>query len=118
MNIAIVGARTLEPWMIKQLEALFNELENDQTVTVVTGCANGVDQFAREESAKRGIKFIEFKANWNLGRAAGPMRNTDIINAANVVHAFPGKSSKGTFDSINKAIKKGLKVFVHKEEVD
>jgi hypothetical protein len=37
------------------------------------------------------------------GRGAGPMRNTTIIENADVVFAFPTEDSKGTRDSIRKA---------------
>ncbi|MDR1782874.1 MAG: hypothetical protein LBR13_01240 [Dysgonamonadaceae bacterium] len=47
--------------------------------------------------------FRIFTRMEKYGRGAGPMRNTTIIENADVVFAFPTEDSKGTRDSIRKA---------------
>jgi hypothetical protein len=66
--------------------------------------AKGADTLARKFAEKHNIPLKEFKPDWaKFGRGAGPMRNTQIIENADVVFAFPTKDSKGTRDSIRKA---------------
>ena len=53
------------------------------------------------------IPLEEFIPDWkNKGKAAGVMRNTDIVNACDRVLAFPSRNGKGTQDTIKKASKK------------
>ena len=51
------------------------------------------------------------------GRAAGPIRNSEMIKYAAesevpVVVAFVSPRSKGTMDTVNKAKKQGFRVYV------
>jgi hypothetical protein len=45
-----------------------------------------------------------FKPNWNLGKAAGILRNTDIVNECTHIIGFPSKNGRGTQDSMRKAL--------------
>lgn len=47
-----------------------------------------------------------YNPDWKkYGKKAGILRNTDIVNAATHILAFPSKKSIGTFDTIKKAEK-------------
>jgi hypothetical protein len=46
-----------------------------------------------------------------FGRSAGPKRNNEIVEAADLVIAFPGKG-RGTWNTIYRAWKKGIPVDV------
>ena len=53
------------------------------------------------------------EADWErYGRAAGPKRNKLIVDAADVVIAFPSLYSKGTLNTIKLAKKAGKQVEV------
>ena len=51
-----------------------------------------------------GLPLLEFKPDYGkYGRGAPLVRNTEIVNAADYVLAFPSGDSKGTYDAIRKA---------------
>ena len=87
----------------------------------VTGCARGADSCCRElcEDTKEYKLATVYKAKWNKKDGskdpkAGFKRNTKIINhpGLSLVIAFWDNKSRGTKDSIDKARKKGIPVFV------
>lgn len=85
---------------------------------VVHGGCKGIDLYAAELAKLKGIECREYPANWlQYGRAAGPIRNAQMINeeSIDVVFAFhPNiEESKGTKNMILQAYKKGIPVFVH-----
>lgn len=100
MNIAIVGSRDFPDWgmVTDYVDRL------PKSWTIVSGAARGVDSVAAKAARLRGMAVKEFPAEWErLGRGAGEIRNTDIINAADLVVAFWDGKSTGTKDSIDKA---------------
>lgn len=86
------------------------------------GGATGVDNCAYRWCISTGVQCVVFPAMWANGKSAGPKRNKLMISyAAGVslvtlctvsVEAFPGPSSKGTWDCVNQAKALGIKVNV------
>lgn len=71
---------------------------------IVSGGAAGVDTWAAKAARKRGLKVVEHRAAWEaLGDAAGPIRNTAIVEDADEVVAFWDGVSTGTLDTVRKA---------------
>ena len=71
---------------------------------VVHGAARGADSLAGKVAREMGNEVRPYPANWRLhGKAAGPIRNAEMIDLERpeVVIAFPGGS--GTRDMIDKA---------------
>jgi hypothetical protein len=94
-------------------------------MNIITGDAKtGADKFARDLAAELHIvpKVIQakWKENGKYNKAAGMMRNGDILAPADIVIAFWDGESKGTLDSIKKAIKlkKELHVIRFENEVE
>jgi hypothetical protein len=78
---------------------------------VIHGAARGADSLAGEWAAARGISVEEYPANWERdGRAAGPIRNAQMLREGKptVVVAFPG--GRGTADMIAQAKRAGVPV--------
>jgi len=114
MRIGIVGARSCRrrTFVIAEIQRLFDE---HQGASIVTGDANGVDNIAREFAKDNNLLCRVYLAAWRkYGRAAGPKRNSFIIDDSDVLIAFPDKSSIGTWDSIRKAKAKGIPVVIIK----
>jgi hypothetical protein len=102
MNVGIVGSRNFFP--LSLVAEIVNRLP-DGTV-VVSGGALGVDTTAEFSAKQRGLQCIVFPAEWGKhGKAAGVLRNTDIVNTSQYVIAFWDGVSHGTADSIRKAVK-------------
>ncbi len=110
-KIAIVGSRTFHSYSCIE-EFVLRKIDTENISCVVSGAAKGVDTLARKFAHKHNLEMIEFPAEWKkYGAAAGPIRNTKIVEEADIVFAFPTKSSTGTYDSIRKARK--LQKIVH-----
>lgn len=92
---------------------VFDELEIlnafNMSLCVISGGASGADalaeEWAREKIRKReGVSFHGFKAAWSKhGKAAGPIRNQEMLDKGkpDLVLAFPGGA--GTADMIRRA---------------
>jgi hypothetical protein len=79
---------------------------------LIQGGARGADKLAGEWAARQGIPVEEFPAQWDLyGRAAGPIRNAQMLRESHpdVVVAFPGKG--GTADMVKRATAAGVPVW-------
>ena len=80
---------------------------------IISGGAPGVDQAAEDAAKSTGLELIVFPADWDgLGRKAGPIRNSQIVEAADRLVAFWDGISRGTQDSIRKAELRGIPVIV------
>jgi hypothetical protein len=77
---------------------------------LMQGGATGVDQFARDWAASRGIKRWVCKADWATHKnAAGPIRNQRMLEwMPDAVVAFPG--GKGTADMVRRARAAGVEI--------
>ena len=73
---------------------------------LVSGGASGVDSAAEE--AAEGFTMMIFHAQWDkYGKGAGFIRNTLIMEAADLIVAFWDGESRGTLDTLKKAKKAG-----------
>jgi hypothetical protein len=109
MNLAIVGWRHFRDYEIFASEML--KVLDDWGIPdlVVSGGAPGADTLAARWSIDCDIPLKVFDAQWGLyGRSAGPRRNTQIVDLATHLIAFVHPTSRGTWDSVNKAKKKGI----------
>ena len=110
MKVLITGSRH---WSDK--EAIERAIARANPNTIIEGGAPGADAIAKEYAQKKSIKVIEVKADWDkYGKRAGPMRNSAMIAMKpDLVLAFSNDLSndKGTRDTVNKATKKGIKVW-------
>lgn len=106
-SLAIVGSRELTnyEWFKEHVQAFISE--HGKPDLIVSGGARGADTLARIYAKENGIPIQEFLPNWKLGRHAGILRNTDIIEASTHLIAFPSKVGRGTQDSMRKAEQSG-----------
>jgi len=90
------------------LDGLHDELG---ITRIIEGGARGADRFAYEWGAINCVRVEHFVADWKThGRAAGPIRNQQMLEEGepDLVVAFPG--GRGTADMIRRAKAAGLKV--------
>lgn len=73
----------------------------------------GADWFGIKYGREMGFPIDEHPAKWNeFGRAAGPIRNTEMSEVAKECVAFWDRISRGTKDMITKAEAKNLKTHI------
>lgn len=71
---------------------------------IIHGGAAGADMMAAMWAVKRGTAMVAFPAEWDKhGKAAGPIRNQQMIDKGkpSLVVAFPG--GRGTADMVKRA---------------
>ena len=101
MKIAVIGSRTATA---KQYEELVQRLEPLQPTEIISGGANGADALGERYAREYGLKLTTYTPDWQrFGKAAGPIRNEQIIKAADLVLAIWDGKSTGTADSLKKA---------------
>lgn len=99
MRVLVTGGRSYE----KRLN-VFWALAGLDVDTIIHGGATGADTLASEYAKAVGIKEEKVEAPWgHLGRGAGKMRNSYMLqhHRPDLVLAFPGHD--GTADCVRKA---------------
>lgn len=114
MIVAVIGSRTFDTE--KDYQTLYHELSRITITKIVSGGAAGADTLANRYAKAKSIPIEVIRPDWSIGKHAGMLRNTLIIEKADLVVAFWDGISKGTLDSIKKAKKmnKEFLVFVIK----
>lgn len=112
MKAAIVGSRDFDDynylhWVLDKIRAMFS------IDGFVSGGAKGADRLAEVYADSFEIPIEIIKPKWEkFGRSAGMIRNGEIIKAADIVIAFWDGESKGTKNSIDRALKAKKRLFV------
>lgn len=100
MRLGIVGSRDY-PNKSRVIQFV-NSLPLD--TVVVSGGARGVDTWAEEAALARGMEVVAILPDWETyGRAAGMIRNKEIVRLSDKVVAFHDGTSKGTANTIKVA---------------
>ncbi len=110
MRVLVCGGRDYGR-RSKVVERLDKLLPLRDLVLIHGGCPTGVDRFADDWAMANFVAFREFPADWNRwGRAAGPIRNQEMVDVGrpHLVIAFPGGA--GTADMVRRARAAGVRV--------
>ena len=111
MKVIIARSRT-----ITDRKRVFDHIElvskTIKITEVVSGkCPTGVDKFGEEWAASKGIPVKPFPADWKKnGRAAGPIRNRQMAEYADLLIVVTTGDSKGSFNMIDEMNKLGKPV--------
>lgn len=108
MKVAVIGSRTFMNY-----EEVKRVLSTMKITLLVSGGAKGADSLGERYAKENNIETKIFLPDWNKhGKIAGFIRNTDIVNEAELVIAFWDGISKGTLDSIKKADAQGKRLLI------
>jgi len=114
MKLAIVGSRTFKNYKLVCTEIdKLTKFGLCSINKIISGGAVGADSLGEKYANEHNIMTMIFKPDWKkYGKAAGFIRNEDIIKNCDFVLAFWCNNSKGTEHSIKlaKQYNKGLKV--------
>ncbi len=110
MRVLVCGGRTFTDyaWLCRVLDDLHIRR---QIELVIVGGAQGADTLAEAWARRAAVPHLVFPAKWREhGRAAGVMRNAEMLalGRPTLVVAFPG--NKGTADMVRRAEKAGVVV--------
>jgi len=93
---------------------VFATLDALRPSAVVVGGATGADALAERWARESGVPCRVFRADWQKhGKAAGPIRNSEMLENGkpDIVVAFAG--GKGTEDMMRQASRRGVRVVYH-----
>lgn len=108
MKLAVVGSRTFTDYA--RMCSVLDVLKPD---VIVSGGASGADRLSERYAKEHGIKTEIYLADWDRhGRAAGIIRNAQIVKSCDEVVAFWDGQSRGTANTIERARQMRKKVHV------
>ena len=85
-----------------RLDEILKDLSGE--ITIISGHCSGVDRMGERYAEEKGFRVKIFLPEWDkYGRAAGPMRNKEMVACADLIIAFWNGRSKGTSSLIQYA---------------
>lgn len=107
--LAIVGSRSVPESRFPEFEErITTALESTGCDAVVSGGARGADRIAEIYAHRHNLPIRIFHAEWEkYGKIAGMLRNSEIVKQCHALLAIWDGKSKGTSDSIKKAMAAG-----------
>lgn len=110
LTVLVCGGRDYNNY--PQVEIILNQINEDTGIQrIVNGDARGADRLSTAWASARDIDIAKYPADWDKhGRAAGPIRNQQMLSAEDIdlVVAFPGGA--GTADMVRRSRKAGIEV--------
>lgn len=115
MRVGVIGSRSFrdKDFIFKTLDEAYDKFPYFSEI--VSGGASGPDTFGEKWAESRGIPKKIFVPDWlNLGKAAGFIRNRQIVENCDCIFAFWKDESRGTAHSIGLAKQLGIPVKIFK----
>lgn len=112
MKVIISGTRTIKDAALLEKAIA----DSGYTITrVIHGGARGVDTLAAQWASAHRVPTSVYLADWDgHGKAAGPIRNGDMLKDADALVAVWDGASPGTANMIRQAMNAGLRTYVHR----
>lgn len=112
MRVGVVGSRGF-PYKTMVVDYMVWDFR-DSDICVSGGCKVGVDAWVKALAAREGYTYEEIPADWDkYGKGAGFIRNSTLVDQIDRLVAFWDGKSRGTQDTIIKALEDGLPVEIH-----
>lgn len=105
-KVIIAGSRNFNDYNLlrEKMDFYLSNRFGVQSIQIVSGTARGADRLGERYANERNLDIKRFPANWELhGRAAGYIRNKQMIEYADACVVFWDGSSRGTESTINLA---------------
>lgn len=118
-RIVVAGCRNFTDYekVKKRLEIELEVLGS--RLVIVSGGAAGADSLGERFAKEHNLEIERFPADWKkYGKAAGPIRNEQMAQVADMVIAFWDGKSKGTENMLRMANKYGVKMDVQLVRID
>lgn len=113
-SLAIIGSRNFTDYerLCEVMVTFFLDSRHGYGIKeIISGAAVGADSLGAKWAREHGVRLTEFKPDWDkYGKAAGPIRNEEIVKYADCVLACWLNDSKGTASSLSiaKRLKKPI----------
>lgn len=120
-KLLVCGSRTINnsEWVFSEIEKYISESNLQYSdIHIIEGEASGVDKIAKQFAQSKNISVIEMPADWKAyGRAAGPIRNEQMVRLCDQCLILWDGKSRGTKNDIDLCDKynKSNKIVIYKE---
>ena len=107
--LIIAGGRDFNdyPLLERTVDQFLKDVRDE--ITIFCGKASGADSLGERYALARGYAVQYFPALWKkFGRAAGPVRNQEMVDRADALVAFWDGKSRGTAHIIGAARRQQL----------
>ena len=114
MKVIIAGGRDFKDYdlLTRKCDDILKEVDH-LDLEIVSGGARGADYLGELYAQVQSLPLKIFPADWDThGKAAGPIRNTQMAEYADALIAFWDGRSRGTKHMIDTATKNNLNVRV------
>lgn len=111
MRVLVCGGRNYDNYDI-----VSETLSKFTVDAVITGGCSGADALAERWARENNVAVLLFPAQWDEhGRAAGPIRNQQMLDEGkpDLVLAFRG--GKGTADMVRRAAKANIRILLRND---
>lgn len=111
--LIIAGGRDFNdyPLLERTVDQFLKDVRDE--ITIFCGKASGADSLGERYALARGYAVQYFPALWKkFGRAAGPVRNQEMVDRADALVAFWDGKSRGTAHIIGAARRQQLSICV------
>ncbi|QHN71449.1 hypothetical protein [Mollivirus kamchatka] len=113
VSLAVVGSRGFKDEGLIN-DVLSNVCQEYNVGRIVSGGATGPDTIGASYAQAHDMPILIHRPDWSTGRHAGLVRNSQIVEDADVILAFWDGTSRGTKDTISKARKANKRVIIVK----
>lgn len=97
----------------KFIEECLKELLPNNKIVIISGGCKGADMLGIQYAANKGFDVIKYPAQWKkYGKAAGPVRNREMAQTADIIICFWDGNSSGTKSMIDYGKKAGKDVYI------
>lgn len=120
----IAGSRTFtelftDDGALRLVANTIDDLFDEPPTEIVSGGAKGADQVGERFAEQEGIPVQRFEPDWDEhGKAAGPIRNEEMAEYADVLVAFWDGESSGTKSMIEHGERILGEENVHRVQID
>jgi hypothetical protein len=112
MKTIIAGSRSITDYNLVESIIVDSEF---MITEVVSGIARGVDKLGELWGEKHRITIKKFPADWKgLGKSAGFKRNIQMADYADALIVIILNNSNGSEHMLSEALKRNLRVYVHR----
>lgn len=100
--------------LMHEIKCAFGHTPAMEDLVIISGMARGMDTVAVRIAGYFSLDLIKMPADWNKhGKAAGMIRNAEMVNLADEVWVWWDGKSRGTENTIQHALEKGKTLRVY-----
>ncbi len=110
-KVIIAGSRSFADYekLRSVCDSIFPNQYSEPRISILSGTSSGSDSLGERYANERGYTLYRYPANWKqYGKAAGPIRNRQMVEDADAAIVFWDGQSRGTKNLIEQANKQGL----------